>query len=143
MYLYDVVMRIANVWKTVTTFCFFRSKLERRETTIAIHTGICLSVQLYACIERHYYKIQRESVITKSATVGTIHWTRGQHEMSLSRRYHNRGFFYIILGQCTETMFCLVYRNSAIERAMYVTDNALASPLVVTKQRISYSFEER
>lgn len=35
---------------------------------------------------------------------------RGRHEMSLSERYQNRGHFYIILGQCTETMFCSAYR---------------------------------
>lgn len=32
--------------------------------------------------------------------------SRGRHEMSLSQRYQNRGHFYIILGQCTEVMFC-------------------------------------
>lgn len=45
--------------------------------------------------------------------------------MSLSQRYQNRGHFYIILGHCTEAMFCSAYRSYAIELAMYVTDNTL------------------
>ena len=52
-------------------------------------------------------------------------------------------FFYIILGQCTETMFCSAYRCCAIEPAMYVTDNAIASQFVCTKQRSSYILKER
>lgn len=45
--------------------------------------------------------------------------------MSLSQRYQNRGHFYIILGHCTEAMFCSAYRSYAIELAMYVTDNTV------------------